>query len=83
MHKTLKKLHQMIAFDLIFHLVHIFIHFVHVVSFKIDVKNIFLHFLVIFELFKFQKGLIFGIFILDLALKWLLDALNIHFIYFE
>ena len=80
MHKTLKKLHQMIAFDLIFHLVHIFIHFVHVISFKIDVKNIFLNFLVIFELFKFQKGLIFGIFILDLASKRLLNA---FFIYFE
>ena len=73
----------MIAFDLIFHLVHIFIRFVQVVYFKIEVKNIFLHFLVIFELFKFQKGLIFGIFILDLAPKWLLDAFNIHFIYFE
>ena len=55
----------------------------HVVSSKIDAENIFPHFLVIFALFKLQKGLIFGILILDLSLKWLLDAFNIHFIYIE
>ena len=46
-------------------------------------KMFFLHFLAIFALFKFQKDLIFGIFILDLAPKWLLDEFIINFIYFE
>ena len=48
-----------------------------VVPSKIDAELLFFHFLAIFELFKFTKGLIFGIFILDLSPKWLLDALNI------
>jgi len=56
---------------------------VHVVPSKIDAELLFLHFLAIFELFKFTKGLIFGIFILDLPPKWLLDAFNIYSIYFE
>ena len=55
----------------------------HVVFSKIDAENIFPQFLVIFALFKLQKGLIFGIYILDLSQKFLLDAFNIHFIYFE
>jgi len=55
---------------------------VHVVSSKIDAENVFLD-LMIFALIELQKGLIFAIFILDLAPKWLLDAFNIHFIYFE
>ena len=55
----------------------------HVVSSKTDVENIFPHFLEIFALLKLKKGLIFGIFILDLSQKWLLDAFNIHVIYFE
>ena len=50
---------------------------------KIHAEYIFPHFLAIFALFKLKKGLIFGIFILDLSLKWLLDAFNIHFIYIE
>ena len=54
-----------------------------VVASKIADENIFTHFLAIFVLFKLQKGLIFGIFILDISLKWLLDAFNIHVIYFE
>ena len=54
----------------------------YVVASKIDAENIFSHFLAIFALFKLQKGLIFGIFILDLSPKWLLDAFNIHVIYF-
>ena len=41
---------------------------------KIGAKNIFPYFLAIFPLFRLQKDLIFGIFILDLAPKWLLDA---------
>ena len=50
---------------------------------QIDPENIFPHFLAIFALFKLQMGLIFGIFTLDLSQKWLLDAFNIHLIYFE
>ena len=57
--------------------------FAHVFSSKIDAELFFLHFLAIFALFKFTKGLIFGIFILDLPPKWLLDAFNINGIYFE
>ena len=50
---------------------------------KIDAENNFPHFLAIFALFKLQKGIIFGIFILDMLPKLLLDALNIHVIYFR
>ena len=55
----------------------------HVVCSKIGAENIFPHFLAIFALFKLQKALIFGIFILDLSPKWLLNAFNIHVIYCE
>ena len=53
----------------------------HFVPSKIDAENNFCHFLAIFALFKLQKGIIFGIFILDMLPKLLLDALNIHVIY--
>ena len=50
---------------------------------KIGAKNVFPYFLAIFALVRLQKDLIFGIFILDLVPKLLLDVFNIHFIYFE
>ena len=50
--KVRKNILQLIAFDLIFHLVYIFMSFGHVVYCKIDAKNIFPHFLTIFALFK-------------------------------
>ena len=55
----------------------------HVVPSKIDAENNFPHFLAIFALFKLQKEIIFGIFILDILPKLLLDAFNIHLIYFR
>ena len=41
------------------------------------------HFVAIFALFKLQKALIFGIFILEMSPKWLLNAFNLYFIYFD
>ena len=46
-------------------------------------RDNFPQFLAIFALFKLKKGIIFGIFILDMLPKLLLDALNIHVIYFR
>ena len=52
--------------------------FLHVVPSKICAKDIFPHFLAFFALFILQKDPIFGIFILDMASKLLLDAFNLH-----
>ena len=50
--KVRKNIPQWIAIDLIFNLVYIFLSFEHVVYSKIDAKNIFPHFFMIFALFK-------------------------------
>ena len=55
----------------------------HVVWPKNDAENIFPQFFAIFAPFKLQKALIFGIFILEMSSKWLLDAFNINVTYFE
>ena len=60
-----------------------YIFFLNATPLKNDAENIFPHFFAIFALFKIQKALIFGIFILEMSPKWLLDAFNIYFIYFD
>ena len=60
-----------------------FLYFRHAVPSKIYDENWVGPFLVIFAHNKLKKGLIFGIQILDMCSKWLLDAFNIHFIYFK
>ena len=55
----------------------------HVVWPKNDAEHIFPQFFAIFAPFKLQKALIFGIFILEMSQKWLLDAFNLYFIYFD
>ena len=50
---------------------------------KLMLKTLFYIFQQFLHFFKLQKCLIFGSFILDLSSKWLLDAFNIHVIYFE
>ena len=54
--------------------------FRHVVSAKVDAKNIFTAFLAIFLTLKLQKDLIFGISRLNLSSNWLFDTFNIPFI---
>ena len=78
-----KYMRQMIAFDLIFPLAYTFLFFLHVVPSKIYSEKKFTTFFGHFAPFKLKKGLIFGILILYLCSKWLLNAFNIYFIYFE
>ena len=54
--------------------------FDHVVPAKIDSLYIFITFSAIFLNFKLQKGLIFGISILDVSSNWLFDTFNKPFI---
>ena len=65
------------AFDLIFHLLYIFIQFLHSTSFKTDTENNFDLFSATFSPISIIKGLISYIFNIDIWSKWLLDELII------
>ena len=61
------------AFDLIFHLLYIFIQFLHSTSFKTDTENNFDLFSATFSPVSIIKGLIYYSFNIDICSKWLLD----------
>ena len=62
------------AFDLIFHLLYIFIIFLHSTSFKTDTKNNFDLFSATFSPISIIQGLFFNIFNIDIWSKRLLDV---------